>query len=43
MEEKKMLENITASDVSYELPDQFLEDKMFENLDGWTIKICLRK
>ena len=36
MKEQKTFEDIPESEGSYELPDQFLEDEMFENLDGWS-------
>lgn len=34
MKEQKTFEHIPESEGSSELPDQFLEDEMFENFDG---------
>ena len=38
MKEQKIFEDIPESEGSYELPDHFLEDEIFENLDGWSDK-----
>ena len=43
MEEQKTFEDISESKGSYELPDQFLKDEMFKNLDGWSDKNLLEK
>ena len=38
MKEQKIFEDIPESEGSCELPDHFLEDEIFENLDGWSDK-----
>ena len=38
MKKQKIFEDIPESEGSYELPDHFLEDEIFENLDEWSDK-----
>ena len=38
MKEQIIFEDILESEGSYELPDHFLDDEIFENLDGWSDK-----